>query len=601
MPVNPAHTAQIEATLKQRYFPMIPPIQANWRPEQHEKNRLSRSLAAFAIEKLADTAPAQAVNAIVDGGNDNGIDALYFDRLKNRLWLVQSKAGGPPDSGDNKKFRDGIRDIAAGNFTNFNASFARLQTETEDALESNGLVIVGCHVYLGDQLGPHATNDLNQLAADLNQFVHRFGWQDLNAAAVHSWLTAEHAAAPLTIQLTLENWFAVTQPRRAVYGLVTASQLAALYQQHGKRLFEKNIRHYLGAQPVNEAITATVRDHPTELFYLNNGLTAVCSQILPSPGHTNQNATLTLNGFSVVNGAQTVGSISVAQAAANAPVSPDAKLLITLIEVGQTPGTLGIDITRARNTQNAVRGLHFAALDDNQERLRRELAISEITYHYRPSAEAVQGGPNSITFEQAALALACLSGNTRTVVTAKKEIGQIHDRNGELYPTLFRNGLTGLSLCRSVRAFEYLNGILAASEWSERRGNYFRRMFWRHGRFFILHIFARRHRQIIEKPEAELSQPDKIQMSRDLLDLAELIYTAAEARFQRTKGYLAIFRNMTDAEPLARDVMQRLAQRDAQAAAPAAQAAAAPQPAVPAQPPATPPSQSAGETITTAP
>jgi len=45
---NPRKT-QIIAVLKQDYFPMIPQLQQNWTPEQHEKNRLSRSLAAFAI------------------------------------------------------------------------------------------------------------------------------------------------------------------------------------------------------------------------------------------------------------------------------------------------------------------------------------------------------------------------------------------------------------------------------------------------------------------------------------------------------------------------------------------------------------------------
>ena len=493
-----------------------------------------------------------------------------------------------PDSGDNKKFCDGVRDIAAGNFSNFNTAFARLQPDVEDALETANLVIVGCHVHLGEALGPHAINDLNELSVVLNQFVHRFEWKDLNASEVHNWLTAEHAVAPLAVSLTLENWYAVDHPRRAFYGLVTAAQLAALYQQHGKKLFEKNIRHYLGALPVNEAIAATVRERPAELFYLNNGLTAVCAGVTPLPGHTNHQATFHLQGFSVVNGAQTVGSIFAAQSAGSA-VSPDAKLLITLIEVGASPATLGLDITRARNTQNALRGLHFAALDANQERLRRELAISGVQYHYRPSAEAVAGGPNVITFEDAALALACFSGDTKTIVTAKKEIGQIHDRNGDFYPTLFRDDLTGMALCRAVRVFDYLDGILNDSEWAEPSSHYFRRMFYRHGRFFILHIFARRHRSLLTASQIELTQADQIELSRHVTDLAELIYTAAEARFQRTKGYLAIFRNVTDAVPLAQDVMQRLAQRDAQSAMPA-----------PALTP-NPPSQSAGQTTKTSP
>ena len=48
------------------------------------------------------------------------------------------------------------------------------------------------------------------------------------------------------------------------------------------------------------------------------------------------------------------------------------------------------------------------------------------------------------------------------------------------------------------------------------------------------------------------------------LELAELIYTAAEAKFRQMIGYLSIFRNTTDAEMLAQDVMQRLSQQDAQ-------------------------------------
>ena len=165
-------------------------------------------------------------------------------------------------------------------------------------------------MHLGDQLGPHAVADLEQLKTELNQFVQRFDWQDLKLSVVHSWLTTEHAVAQVNVTLTLEKWYGVDHPRRAFYGLVTAAELAGLYNQYGKACFEKNIRHYLGAQTVNSAIAATVQDRPTELFYLNNGLTAVCSSIRPVPGANNQQGTFTLESFSVVNGAQTVGSIA---------------------------------------------------------------------------------------------------------------------------------------------------------------------------------------------------------------------------------------------------------------------------------------------------
>jgi len=561
MPDQEAHAAQIVEVLKQRYFPIIPEIVVpGWTPDQHEKNRLSRSLAALAVEELADITLAQAANAVVDGGNDNGIDAVCFDRATNHLWLVQAKAGDAPDMGDNKKFCDGIRDLVARRFERFNAAFARLRPDIETALQTEGLQIVGCHAYLGNPLGPHAITDLNQLAAEFNQFFQRFEWRDLNAATIHGWLTAPHAVFPPPVTVTIESWYGVTNPRRAYYGLITAGQLALMYQQYGKTLFEKNIRHYLGALSVNEAITDTVVNRPQDLFYLNNGITAVCSQIVPAPGATYDTGQFTLHGFSVVNGAQTVGSIAAAQTATGT-IDPQARVFITLIEVGPPPDSLGPVITRSRNTQNAVHGLHFAALDPNQERLRRDLAISGVTYLYRPPFDTQQGGINGITLPEAALALACFQGVTKTVVAAKKEIGQVFDPNGEVYPRLFRDSLSGVCLCRSVRVYQYLDGIFAASESAETDN--FRRMFYHHGRFFILHILARRKRHLIEKPEVNLSQQDQTDLSRMALELAELIYATAEARFRRIKGYLAIFRNMTDAQPLAQDVMDRLTQLDA--------------------------------------
>lgn len=558
MSPSDSQRAQIIEVLRSRYFAMIQPLPGNTNQTEIEKNRLSRSLAAFAIEKLAEVAPAQAANAVVDGGNDNGLDAIHFDRMKNILWLVQSKIGAAADMGDNKKFCDGIRDLIQGNFHKFNASFARLQPDVEDALESPGLQFIGCQIHLGSNpLGPHAVQDLNQLKGDLNQFVVRFAWQEIDLPAAHGWLVAEHALSPVNTNLILRKWYGFDHPRRAFYGIISACDLAALYLLEGKKLFEKNIRHYLGIQEVNSAIASTVKDRPQELFYLNNGITAICSKITPLPGANNNEGTFSIEGFSIVNGAQTVGSIACTQNISGV-VSPDAKLLITLIEVGNAPGNPGSEITRTRNTQTEANSLSFAALDAEQERLRRELKISGIIYRYRLSAEAAVNG--EITIERAALAQACLSGDTRIIVAAKKSIGLLYDRDGEFYPQLFNSRLSGIQLCRSVRIYDNLNGILNASEQAET--DWYRRMYYRHGRFFILHILSRRKRSIIEKAEPELSTPDQAELSRAVTELAELIYSIAESKFNRAKGYLAVFRNLTDAEPLSRDVMKRLAEID---------------------------------------
>lgn len=551
-PNTKAQKTQIIEVLKQDYFPMIPELERNWTPEQHDKNRLSRSLAAFAIANLADLTPSQAAHSIINGGDDNGIDAVYFDRVNNRLWLVQAKAGKAPNMGDNKKFCDGIRDLVHKRFQKFNSSFSRLQHDVEDALDRNGVKIVGCNIYLDDSLGSHVVNDLNQLKNELNKFDSRFEWQDLNIENIYRWLTAKQENAPIEVKLTLEKWHCLEHQRRAFYGLVNAAELAELYKQHNKLLFERNIRYYLGTQDVNEAIAQTVKKQPLELFYLNNGLTITCTKVILPLGHEQESTKFTLEGFSVVNGAQTVGSIA-SVFNDNGAISPDAKLLVTIIELGTISDTIGVEITKARNTQNTVRDIYFAALDPNQERLRQECMVSNIVYQYRPSAD----NQDAITIEQAAIALACFSGNAEIIVAAKKNLNLLYKDH---YSTLFSNELSGITLCRYVRIFEYLDQSLIS--YAESLTNK-QKMFYRHGKFFILDILSRRYQSLINKPEVNLSQDDLTEFSRIGADLAELIYTLAESQFASDeKGYLAIFRSLTDVQQLTSKVMQELAQNN---------------------------------------
>jgi hypothetical protein len=63
-------------------------------------NFRSRALLAFALECAAGAAADEAAGSIVDGGNDNGIDAIHVGPDLS-LWLLQSKyidaAIGEPD------------------------------------------------------------------------------------------------------------------------------------------------------------------------------------------------------------------------------------------------------------------------------------------------------------------------------------------------------------------------------------------------------------------------------------------------------------------------------------------------------------------------
>lgn len=145
------------------------------------------------------------------------------------------------------------------------------------------------------------------------------------------------------------------------------------------------------------------------------------------------------------------------------------------------------------------------------------------------------------------------------IITAKKEIGRLWDQDGAPYHALFPVHLSGIRMCRLVRIYRFIDQILASTERSE--NHYYRRMFFRHGRYFIMSFVAHCSGDVLNKPHHQLSDEDKTLLSQRVNDLAELIYVESEP-LQAFKGYLSIFRNLTDSQPLADRVLARLAERD---------------------------------------
>lgn len=581
MPTREEKITQLEAALRVRFFPNVPKVmkagRESWTEEQHDIDRLSRALAAYTLVGKCSLDDTTAIGAITDGSDDGGIDALYFDRAGNRLILVQSKfkrTGVAPSQEEVIKTINGIKALQARQFDRFNEAIRNRLDDIEEAFDTAGVKIDVALAFLGDNLGPHASDDLNSFRDSLNLYAPVMDWEVAGIEKFYNWLVAEQEPVTVNDSITLENWSGVTAPRKAFYGLISAAALAKLVEDNGKALFERNIRHYLGSVGVNTAIERTVRSRPGDFFYLNNGITAVAESITPAAGNSQQ-CVFGLSNLSIVNGAQTAGAI--ANATLFGDLSPDAKLLITIIEIGDGGDDIGLKITRARNHQNVVRGVDFAALDPKQEKLRQELAAAGITYYYRPSAEARARREDAFTLEEAAVALACLAFKVRSaaelqqhprpvnaidfVVVAKKEIGRLWEQEGTIYGQLFPANLSGVRVCRIVRMYRFIDRILSSTERSE--NSYPRRMFFRHGRYFIMAFVALRSTDVIGRAQYGLSTEDQILLSQRVNEISELIYTASEP-LQAFKGYLAIFRNLTDAQPLANNVLQRLAQQDAQ-------------------------------------
>lgn len=88
------------------------------------------------------------------------------------------------------------------------------------------------------------------------------------------------------------------------------SLLHDLYDEHGSRLLELNVRSYLQAKgKVNKGILETLRNAPADFMAYNNGITVVAEKVVIGRLKDGLEGIVELLGMQIVNGGQTTASI----------------------------------------------------------------------------------------------------------------------------------------------------------------------------------------------------------------------------------------------------------------------------------------------------
>ncbi|QSX74606.1 AIPR family protein [Lysobacter arenosi] len=92
--------------------------------------------------------------------------------------------------------------------------------------------------------------------------------------------------------------------------LLPGKVLADLYDEHGARLLELNVRSYLQARgKVNKGILETIRERPGDFVAYNNGVTIVAEEIVYGRTGAGQDVIRSIKGLQIVNGGQTTASL----------------------------------------------------------------------------------------------------------------------------------------------------------------------------------------------------------------------------------------------------------------------------------------------------
>ena len=418
----------------------------------------SRAIAALAIMMKCDVDSTVAGKSITDGYHDMGIDAIYLDNNQRKLFVLQSKwrndGSGTISQEEMHSFIEGVKRILNLDIEGANAKICNRKNDIELAISQFEYQIHLIYIHTGNSpANDYAKRPLSELLDSVNDDANTLAFfEEILYKNIYTYLASGHAPKEIIIEdLILNNWGKIDFPYSGYYGVVQASAIGEWFLQHGNALFAQNIRYYKGNTDVNEGIKQVLLSEPDNFIYYNNGIKILCKSI----NRKIQGATNTaigffqLQGVSLVNGAQTAGSIGSAYSI-NPEMVAKANVMLQIIDLSEAPENAATMITKLSNTQNRIEGKDFVSQDPQQERIREELAFNHITYLYK-SGDNLTNPEHQIIFEEAIISLACYNDDLSLATLAKGSVGGLYDSiKKPPYTTLINPSTNSFKLYNSV-------------------------------------------------------------------------------------------------------------------------------------------------------
>jgi hypothetical protein len=450
---------RIRSVLEAQFGSQIDMKDYEGKPDEDCRRALmSRALAALYIKQSAGVDVATASLAVTDGYHDNGIDAIYFDPKTDTMLLVQSKwsdnGNKPIDADGTNAFAKGIRDLLSNRLDRFNDKVRRKEPDIRTALYADRPIrirLVSIHS-ASQETTAFVRRPVDDLVDEINNPVGIASSEHVDQAGVYRLITAESTPLKIKLQIGLSHWGVIEKPFLAYYGQVHVGEIAQWWKDHSNFLFVQNLRLFYYNSDVNEALKHTLVSEPEYFWYFNNGITIICDSVVR--GLAGSPDTLvgifTCEGVSIVNGAQTVGSIGgVVGGAPDGTETPQGWVQVRIISLEKCPPDFARRLTRAANLQNAVGNREFAAMDPLQYRLATDLALDRKKYAYK-SGESEPKGDEGCSIVEATQALGCAI-SVALAVQVKREIGAMWaSTENPPYTDIFPPTITTASVWRSV-------------------------------------------------------------------------------------------------------------------------------------------------------
>jgi AIPR protein len=221
---------------------------------------------------------------------------------------------------------------------------------------------------------------------------------------------------PDAIEIKEKDWTSVVTT-------VRGSWLHDLYHRYKTDLFSANLRGYLGSREsdsnINNGIKSTAHEQPGNFYVYNNGITALVLDY-ELGRRLKGGRKLKINGISIVNGAQTTGSL------ASLAETPSRDLQVAIRFVKAKKDAIVANVVRYNNSQNKIQAADFRSTDSIQERLRTEFdAIPDAEYEggrRGGASDAIKRSKFTLPSYTVGQSLAAFHGDPVTAYDKKSEL-----------------------------------------------------------------------------------------------------------------------------------------------------------------------------------
>jgi len=433
-------------------------------------------LFALQLKFGIDDIDLMASNCLTEGGDDKKADLIYIDSETGRVVIAQTSIAksligknGKPKKAKANKATDLNAAVSWLLASPINSLPEKLKSHAEElrrAITDNEISTIHIWLVHNQPESKNVRDELDTVEHTADSVIKanfssigdiKIQALEVGKETLEVWY--QSIQRPILVSevftIPIPNGFEIKEGDwRSFVTAIPAAFLHGLYGKYKNDLFSADIRGYLGSREsdknINKGIEQTAQEDPGHFWVYNNGITVLVNKF--EPKETGDLKELQINGFSIVNGAQTTGAIG----SLSEPPEDSAMVQVRFITCGDNE-TLR-DIIKYNNTQNKMIGPDSRSNDPIQTKLISEFSkIPGISYSPRRGVgkDVIKKPPpntyNLLPFV-AGQAIAAFMGDPDVAYHEKTDMWL----NTEKYSTYFndrtnaKNILFALSLLKAV-------------------------------------------------------------------------------------------------------------------------------------------------------